>query len=176
MRDVWVIHESLRNTATDLIDRVPSWLLLRRTWTLHSDGDWHAVWHAAGVKDKWQNLLGNLQLRFYNGALLVSDKYQGQPHIDEAIEMAFTKIVKWRSFSSSRFGGVQMSCQQLVACELLGVPSLVEFAINDGASDFYIQGYNRLKGDVRKFVAVSALAGDAHLSILDCKVFFETIF
>ena len=126
------------------------------------------LWEVAGLQNsEWGTLLGNLQLRFAGGNLLVSSEHQLTSTLMDVIEQAYLKVVKWRSFSSSRYGGLATSSQQLLASHLLGLADIVDSVLGGETSDFYFKGYSRFHSRVAELVAVAAVAALAHQRVLE---------
>ena len=166
LKDLFIVMQSLKNSFNLVTERLTPWLALRLIFTDREEcppgHELLDLWTAMGVDPVLAEQLASdmaLHWDFELGALRVAADFRETKEAFEEIAGALMGIWNFRPFSDSRWVTVGLSCRSLVAGLMTGLPSLVE-DIREHCADklTYIEGYQRLQGDVLKFAICASLA------------------
>ena len=163
LRDVYVSVEALRNSYDLITSRLLSWISQRLSYAPAQSAFWmqhqRFLWQALDVEMETQEILSStLQLRFENGRLWVVDDVSTMPDGLDTISTALLSTWRFVRWSDTRFLTVGASSRTIIAGLLTGLGDLVEYIRQDPtASKFYINGFSRLQGDRKVFLAQCAV-------------------
>lgn len=177
LRDAYICVESLRNSWTTISRHVCEWIALRLSyaddWSVEQIDQRRTVWTSLSVDCETAEVLAEtLHLRFADGRLMVARSLQGQGDVVSTICAALLSTWRFRRWTESRFFSVGVSSRALVAGLLTGLEDLVQFIMDKGtASLFYLNGFKRLRGDVKTMMTecaiVSRVTEGAMVSLLE---------
>ena len=166
MRDCWVVLESLGNGFDQLVKGLRRWLP-QHVGYCDGDADQLAqLWGLVGLDSKWLDYFVNLQIRWEGGQLLVREDLEDDPETPQMITLALLHAWKFKTWSDSRWCGLGQGCRSLLGAMLLGMPSLVDSIAEDPSqSNYYIEGFKRLRGEVRQMVCMVACSSKVSESV-----------
>jgi hypothetical protein len=187
LRDAYIVVESLRNSWSTLSSHLCEWIALRVTFsdelTMEQQELWRMVWTSLSVEPETVEVLATLlQFRFEGGRIHVSQRSQEEVDVVPTICAALLSTWRFTKWTESRFCSVGVSSRALVAGLLTGLEDLVAFIIEKGsASLYYLNGFNRLRGELKTFMVecamVSRLTEGALLSLMEdprvCRTYQE---
>jgi hypothetical protein len=162
LRDVYVSIESLRNSMDLLVRHIGEWSSLRLSFaephSFQESEQWRVLWQALDVELETVELLSDtLQLRFLGGRLYVSSSCSGRPDLTDLVMSTLLSVWKFVRFTESRFLTTGSSSRTMIAALLLGLEDMVQFIVNEtNSSKFYLNGFSRLVGDRKTFMAQAA--------------------
>ena len=144
-RAVFKVVRSLRDTMTSLVLKILSWCYA------------HVMWNEDPVNYaeelEWFLLLGlplacaescaQMGLHFLAGRLLVSVSFRGTVGFYDLLNGNILTIYHFRTFSMSRWAGSGGPARTLLACDWVGMPSLVEEMRSDPdfVGEWYLSGF-----------------------------------
>lgn len=141
MRSMWICLESARSSFGLLMLYVGSWVTSRLTYEAWDFPCAREMWSLLGFKDRWVDLLVDLEIRFTDSRLRVSPRFIGNERLPELITAVMLKAWTFKRWSDSRWLTVGGSCRTMLASQLLGLSDLVRFIIGSGASRYHIGGF-----------------------------------
>ena len=128
MRRTWIVIESLRSSLDQLMSCLAGWLSsVLQFDNNNSTVDLRMVWILLGLTPAWAAEFAELQLRFHDGHVIVSVRFQHDPKLLERLASCFQYLFDFRGWSDTRWCAVGRSCRRLLACEMLGLRDLVRF-------------------------------------------------
>jgi hypothetical protein len=98
-------------------------------------------------------LAETLQLQFAGGCLCLSEEASKDLDWQDTVLTALLSVWRFRQWAESRFLALGSSSRSLVAAILCGLDDFYEFLTEKNISRFYLNGYRRLQGDRRLYVA-----------------------
>lgn len=117
------------------------------------------MWTALGLDADVAESPADMDLVWNGKELLVSQRFQSDPSLIDAITSNMLAAFRFRKFSESRWLTVGESSRTLVAGLLLGLRESVEEVRNDTHSrDYYLHGFGKLSDELVKYACVLALA------------------
>ena len=103
-------------------------------------------------------LASDLRIWWSEGKLLVAMSRRDDADLFAKVFNAMMGVLRFKTFSSSRWVTVGTSCRCLVSALLLGLDSLVDRVRADPkSSDYHIGGFQKLDARAREFVAMACL-------------------
>ena len=172
INDLYVAIESLRNSFDLLHGFLKTFIqeALEPTAAPYDVGAVSRFWTLLGVAPDIVDLLTELNLHWSGGRLFVSKASMEHPDAIERVSTAMLHVFRFRKFTAGRWLTVGESCRTLTAALCVGLDGLVHLARkNPKTSEFYIHGFGRFTGQVRKYcvvAGVSSYVADAFLSHL----------
>ena len=162
-KSVYIVLESCLNSYQQFIGYLPRWLgehlRLVAEDRLPAPHELQELWTALGCDPFIVSEIVDLRLCLVEGHLNVRSGAAAGAGIAHRVTFDLLSVWRFTKHSEGRWCSVGTSSRTLVAGLLCGLESLVHAILKDESeSKYYISGFNRLEGDVRKFVATVALA------------------
>ena len=163
MKDCWAAVERLRVSYKSLMDFKEGWIassIVFRDWEFE---DGYRLWTMLGLESQWCEMLVELQLRCTDGVLYVAVRFEDDADIVEKVSSVLTIVFRWRGWTDSRWLSAGDSTRTLLASIILGIESLVSYALHHGHSP------KKLTNVVKQFVVQAALisfVADSALALL----------
>ena len=168
-QSAWVVMASLRNSHQQLVGTLPAWL--GSGIIVFEDGDvdlLRRVWTMCGLSDSLISLLCDLQIRFSNGVLKISDAYVDESQLPQRIATALLALWEFRAWSETRWCGMGRTCRLLVANILTGLPAIVQMILDDPEqSSYHISGWKHLTKPMLRRACVVCASGRVSESCLE---------
>ena len=159
MRRMWIVIESLRSSLDQLISNLAGWI-----GDSIQFGDYHgplclfSVWRLLGLSEQWAHELAELEFRFESGHLIVGSRFRDDEAVPQRLADCYLHLFEFRSWSDTRWCAVGRACRRLLACELAGLGSLVDFIRSSPSeSKYYIEGYQNIAQDIRRLIVIVGL-------------------
>ena len=135
---------------------------------------WERFWQACGLDPEEVQVLSELQLTWDPAAhmLRISEAHAQQEDLVSQVSRILLSVMRFRTFTLSRWATVGPSCRCLMAAWALGLSRLVAMCREDKqTSQYYLGGFTQLDQAARRFAALvgttSHLANSLILFILE---------
>ena len=116
------------------------------------------IWFWLGLDDGIIDLMGSIQFMWKDGFVYISEDIL----FDEALRICtliFAYMSRVASFSTSRWCGVAQSSRHLVACTLIGMPSLIDYVLASKRKGIvHLKGWSHFGPEVKPLVAISSVS------------------
>lgn len=160
LKDLWIVLNSIRNSANLLHERLAQWLGERLTFVpeheLPVPSELATMWSALGLKEELVEALAwQWRLVFEQGMMKVSDNHAHDPDILDKVADAFCSVMSVQKFTESRWLTVGKACRGLTMCIILGLDSLVERTLEQISQDHLLNGYKRIHAASLRLFAVA---------------------
>ena len=175
VREAYVAVEALRNSMDLILSHLSEWLALRISFVpdlpLGHRDQRHTLWQTLDIEFETAEILSQtLQMIFRNGRMHVASSCSEMPDLIDIASTALLSAWKFTRWNEARFLTLGPSARTLVAAQLLGLSDLVEFIRgDDSASRYFINGFTRLAGNRKTYMAECAFVsrvGDGVLAEL----------
>ena len=143
-KDVFKTTRSLRESLSDIIERLDAWVLAHVSW--HTDEEPYdeclCFWTLTGVDTTVAESLAEWNAKFHSGRLWVSARFREDPDILVEIGTALFAVLHVRKYKEGRWISEGAGAGMLIAGEALGLKSLVTTVLDDpSCGDWYLQCY-----------------------------------
>ena len=157
VRDIFTVFESLRRSADTFSSHIHQWIGQRLHPQLARGAAWvrerMTFWSDLGVDPQTAELLA-AQLQFVwaddHIYYLAGACFAG--YICDSFASALVAVWRFPHFTESRWLTVGTSCRTMVASLLTGIESLVRFVKRQGASLWFLKGFDRLQLPLNEFL------------------------
>ena len=162
--DIHIGIASLRNSSEELLRVVNRFVATRVVYEEEDntmDQGRREFWEWLGVEARLmpEVLMVNPRWLPDRQYLSVSVELEKDPRRHDAIASVIVCMLRWRSFSETRWAGVVPSARMVIASWMVGVPFLVELVYADETlSTYKLGGWKRLHGPGLLYLAVAAIA------------------
>ena len=169
-------NEALKNSFDLILARLPEFLQKHLVFSVELPSDevtcWEHYWQACGLDTEEVEALSRLQLRWdpAAGVLRLSQERRLQEDLTAEVSRIMLSVMRFRTFTLSRWATAGPSCRRLMAAWALGLSQLVAMCREDKhTSQYYIGGFSQLDHNARRFAAciTSHLADALILMILE---------
>ena len=168
-RNSYIVCESLRNSYDILVRGLPGWLRARVAFE-DLDEPWLAeVWRLCQNDARWVDQMVDMQVRWHDGRLKVSEKFLGCDDVYDQLSIICLQMWQFHTFSESRWVTLGSSMRTLLGCMVLGLGDLVQHCLDSGCSKYFLKGFLRMDDKVRHFVGLAStcsFVSDGILSLL----------
>lgn len=169
-KDLHIVVESLRNSFKLLNARLVSFLQSKLSFYDTSSDDVEAVeafWHTLGVGEDKLPLVVELNPKWEDGRLWVSDTFQDREDATDKISGLLLYVFKWKKFVESRWCTIAPSCRALLCSLCCGLEGLVAVTrAQKGATDYHLHGFAKLTTNIKKFCCVATVTGQVSDTLL----------
>ena len=162
-------NEALKNSFDLILARLPEFLQKHLVFSVELPSDevtcWEHYWQACGLDTEEVEALSRLQLRWdpAAGVLRLSQERRLQEDLTAEISRIMLSVMRFRTFTLSRWATAGPSCRCLMAAWALGLSQLVAMCREDKhTSQYYIGGFSQLDHNARRFAA--SLGITSHLA------------
>ena len=159
MRRMWIVIESLRSSLDQLVS-----ILGRRIGDSIHFGDYHGplclfpVWRLLGLSEHWVRELAELEFRFESGQIIVASRFRDDEAVPQRLADCYLHLFEFRVWSDTRWCAVGRASRCLLACEIAGLGSHVDFIRSSPSeSNYYIEGYLNIAQDIRRLIVIVGL-------------------
>ena len=159
MRRMWIVIESLRSSLDQLVSTLGRWIGDSIRF-----GDYHgplclfSVWRLLGRSEHWARELAELEFRFESGQIIVASRFRDDEAVPQRLADCYLHLFEFRVWSDTRWCAVGRACRCLLACELAGLGSHVDFIRSSPSeSNYYIEGYLNIAQDIRRLIVIVGL-------------------
>jgi len=169
MKDIYISVAAARNSYDVLMAHLTDWLprVLHFTDEPKSPEFLSELWHLLIDDDVIVDVLVRLQVWWRGGKLHIGSSHQDDPLLISQLAFALTGVWKFVKFSSSRWLTLGPSAKAILASELTGISSLIDYVRTiPGTSDYYIKGHLRRGASGNKTCVIAALASAPSEAIL----------
>lgn len=169
LKDMWGTIEGLRTCYITLMEFARLWVCTRlvfQDWEMEQGA---ALWSMLGFNMEMAERLNDLQIRVVGDIIYVAEKCKGDPSIIDTIVDVVSACCRWRKWTDSRWCSIGDSSRSLLTSLLLGIESLVAFALSRGHSAFYLAKAKQVSPAVKRLTVQASVVGfvaDAALGIL----------
>jgi len=131
LTELHIVCASLRNGYELMVDAMPQFLKMHLVHkSVPYDEDAVAeYWRMVGASQDWVPVLTKLNLWWYNGQLQVSTMYDGKPTPISLVADAVMYVMRFVSFTQTRWMTVGSSCRGLLGAMTVGVEALAKLAL-----------------------------------------------
>ena len=149
-KDTYVIIDSLKNSY-DLLHAHLSHFIVAHVQFVSADLCADLLtqfWVSLGFEGSILDDLVRLRLRWHQGALQVDGKWQFSTVNFTTIHAIMIYSLRFKRFATSRWCSMGLACRQLLGALALGLSKLVSFCLEQGASEYYLSGAQRLSPSI----------------------------
>ena len=169
-RYAFVAVESLRQGYSELIRLLPEWVGRTLRFESCDYEPFLHVWRSCGVDPTLLGVLDDLQLRYQNGSVFVTVRWQSLPTIENVVCFVIIALWRWSRFTASRWITFGLSCRITLCTMMTGLEDYHTWLmLKDGSRKYHLRGFKYMTADVKRLIGIVALSSyvaDSQLALL----------
>ena len=116
-------------------------------------------WLVMGVEPEWLDLFTAIDPIWKDGRLHINKEVENDPGLGEKLRSMYMYVLKWKTFSGSRWGGVGFPCRGLLRSIVVGLEQLIhETRQLPHVSDYHLHGFERCTSKIKRFALVAGVS------------------
>lgn len=170
MKDIYISVCSVRNSYDQLMLHIEAWIVgvLAFGEPVVSEEFCQTLWCLLGLEPDVIVILVRYRAHWRDGRLLIDSSHKNDSDLIDSLVFALVGVWRFVRFSESRWLSLGPTSRALVAGEVTGISSLIEFVRKrPGASEYYIHGWDRRGKSGNAICVIAALAGGPAESFLE---------
>jgi hypothetical protein len=162
LKDMHIVLESLRNSFTLLVERLPAFLEQHLAFSADSYDveEVLAFWRCMGIGADMLEAVAEVNPWWSaaDGHLWVNGRLADDSEATEKVSHILLYLFKWRKFTESRWITIGPACRSLLWGLCVGLERLVAMTRADPkATDFHLHGFAKLSMDLKRYAVVASL-------------------
>jgi len=157
LKDLHIVVEAVRNTFPVVVVEIRHFLI--KFWVWRDEPApveaVEAFWVRMGIEADMLDAVVAADPRWVAGVLLISPRIRASDDPIEHVHSIYLYIMRFRTFSDSRWFGEAQSNRVLCASLSVGLDEIVLMARGHALSIYHLHGYERLTLPMRKYAAIS---------------------